>query len=188
MTQVMCGIERTMMALIEEPQLIAHFLDVSTEILVRCANAQLELGIDALGIGEGGAGANMLSPEMYEQQLLGVHQRLTRRIDGPTIMHICGDVTPRLEMFRRTNMTCFNFDWAIGPPAIVAAANGAYRVMGNVNTTDLLRGSPEEIERQVMQNLEAGVDIISPGCAISPNCPNRNLQAMVDAVRRYHEP
>ncbi len=185
MTQVMCSIEQTMMALIEAPDLVTHFLDVCVEVLVRCANAQFEIGIDALSIGEGGAGANMMSPEMYERLLLPVHQRMIGRIDGPTIMHICGDVTPRLAMFKQTAMTCFNFDWAILPATIVRQAGGAYRVMGNVNTTDLLNGTPADIERQVIQNIEAGVDIISPGCAISPLCPNANLRVLADTARRY---
>jgi [methyl-Co(III) methanol-specific corrinoid protein]:coenzyme M methyltransferase len=58
--------------------------------------------------------------------------------------------------------------------------------MGNVNTADLLLGKPKAIHRQVYENLAAGVDIIGPGCAISPLCPNRNLRAMVDAVDVWH--
>jgi len=185
MALAMHGIEQVLMGMIENRSLIAHFVDVCVEVLVKCANAELECGIDALAIGEGGAGSQMLSPEMYEEFLLPVHQKMIARIDGPTIMHICGDVTPRLPMLKQTGMTCFNFDWAIQPEQMVQAAAGAFRLMGNVNTTDLLNATPQEIERQVMDNLEAGVDIISPGCAISPNCPNANLQAMARAVARY---
>jgi [methyl-Co(III) methanol-specific corrinoid protein]:coenzyme M methyltransferase len=54
--------------------------------------------------------------------------------------------------------------------------------MGNVNTTDLLTGSPEDIRSQVFENLEAGVDVISPGCAISPRCPSANIKAMSEAI------
>jgi [methyl-Co(III) methanol-specific corrinoid protein]:coenzyme M methyltransferase len=187
MALAMCGIERLMVATLEEPDLVAHFLDVSATILARCANAQFATGIDALAIGEGGAGANMLSPSMYESLLLPIHQRLISQISGPTIMHICGDVTPRLGMFGQTKMTCFNFDWAIDPRAIKQAAAGTYRVMGNINTSDLLNGSAVEIERQVIENLAAGIDIISPGCAISPKCPNHNLRVIPETVRRYTE-
>jgi [methyl-Co(III) methanol-specific corrinoid protein]:coenzyme M methyltransferase len=65
-------------------------------------------------------------------------------------------------------------------------AGGAFRLMGNVNTADLMLGHPADIERQVFENLDAGVDIIGPGCAISPSCPNENLRAMVDAVIKWH--
>lgn len=186
MTQMMHGVEKVMMGMIDHPEKIEQFLDACVEILVPCANAQFEIGIDALAIGEGGAGAQMLSPKMYEQFLLPVHQRMIGRIAGPTIMHICGDITPRLPMLERAGLTCFNFDWAIPPRAMAEAAEGKFTIMGNVNTTDLLNGAEEEIERQVIENLEAGVDIISPGCAISPNCPNSNLRAMARAIEKYY--
>lgn len=185
MALAMHGIEQVLMGMIENRSLIAHFVDVCIEVLVKCANAEFECGIDALAIGEGGAGSQMLSPEMYEEFLLPVHQRMIAQIDGPTIMHICGDVTSRLPMLKQTGMTCFNFDWAIQPAQMVQAAAGAFRLMGNVNTTDLLNATPREIERQVVENLEAGVDIVSPGCAISPKCPNANLRAMVETVAKY---
>ena len=184
MVQVMHGIENTMTDLVVAPDTIARFLDVAAEILVACANAQFELGVDALSIGEGGAGANMLSPEMYEQVVLPVHQRMVAGINGPTIMHICGDVMPRLHMLGSTGITCFNFDWAIPPKVMAAAAKGKFTIMGNVNTADLLNAEPVEIERQVFENIEAGVHIISPGCAVSPKCPNANLRAMADAIAK----
>jgi len=183
--QVMHGIDNVLMALIDDPGKIARFIDVCVDILVACANAQFDAGADAVSIGEGGAGAKMLSPAMYERFLLPAHQRMIDRINGPTIMHICGDVRSRLPMIAQTGLTCFNFDWDIPPAEMVAAAAaGTYTVMGNVNTTDLLSGKPAEIQRQVVAAIDAGVNIISPGCAVSPKCPNENLHAMADAIAR----
>ena len=56
--------------------------------------------------------------------------------------------------------------------------------MGNVNTSDLLSAAPTEIARQTQKNVRAGVQIISPGCAVSPRCPNANLPAMAESVRK----
>jgi [methyl-Co(III) methanol-specific corrinoid protein]:coenzyme M methyltransferase len=185
MALVMHGLENILAATVEAPDLVARFLDAAAEILAAHANAQLAAGADAVAIGEGGAGASMLSPAAYERLLLPVHQRMVRAIRGPTIMHICGDITPRLAAMKRVGMTCFNFDWAIRPAAMKDAAGGAMRLMGNVNTGDLLRGTVEEIERQVFENLDAGIDIISPGCAVSPKCPNSNLRAMAVAIEKW---
>jgi MtaA/CmuA family methyltransferase len=186
MVLAMHGIENVMLGLIQNPDRIRHFLDVAVRILVQCANAQFEAGIDALAIGEGGAGGNMLSPRMHEAFLLDVHRRMIAQINGPTVMHICGDITPRLDSLAKIGLDCFNFDWAIRPEVMVRVAKDKFAIMGNVNTTDLLLAAPQEIERQVFENLAAGVDIISPGCAISPNCPNANLQAMANAIARWH--
>lgn len=186
MAQVMLGVQEVMLGLIDEPGRIKHFLRICLEVLVRCANAQFESGADALAIGEGGAGANMLSPQMYSEFLLEVHQEMIRRIQGPTIMHMCGDITPRLGSLRQLGLDCFNFDWAIEPRLMKEKSQGSFSVMGNINTTDLLTGSPESIEAQVFAGLEAGVDIISPGCAISPKCPNKNIAAMAAAINKWY--
>jgi methylthiol:coenzyme M methyltransferase len=184
MVQVMHGLDATMTALVTDPDLMRNFLDVATDILIASANSQFALGVDAITIGEGGAGAQMLSPEMYERVLLPFHKRMIAAINGPTIMHICGDIMPRLHMLADTGLTCFNFDWAIPPKTMVEAAKGRFSTMGNVNTADLLNADPAEIERQVMTCIDAGVNIISPGCAVSPNCPNANLRAMVEAAAK----
>jgi [methyl-Co(III) methanol-specific corrinoid protein]:coenzyme M methyltransferase len=186
MVQAMHGVDYTMMDMVLAPDKVRHFLDVAADVLVQCANAELEEGADAIAIGEGGAGGNMLSPQMHARFLLDVHRRMIAAIQGPTIMHICGDITPRLDTLSQVGLCCFNFDWAIPPPVMVDKAAGAFRLMGNVNTADLLLEGPDEIERQVVENLEAGVDMISPGCAISPRCPNANFQAMVNAVTQWH--
>ena len=176
-----------MMDLIEAPDTIDYLLDQAVNILVRCANAELESGADAIAIGEGGAGGSMLSPQMHERFLLDVHRRLISSIQGPTIMHICGDITPRLDTLSQVGLYCFNFDWAISPHVMVRKAGGAFRLMGNISTSDLLLGQPADVEQQVFENLDAGVDIISPGCAISPQCSNANLRSMVDAVIKWHK-
>jgi MtaA/CmuA family methyltransferase len=187
MAQVMHGVENVMLGLMDNPELILQFLEICTSILVRCANAQFEQGIDALAIGEGGAGANMLSPQMYADILLDIHKRMIGEIQGPTIMHICGDITPRLDSLRQLGLHCFNFDWAIAPRLMREQSESSFRIMGNVNTTDLLTGSPDKIRSQVFDNLEAGVDIISPGCAISPKCPSANIKAMSEAIIAWKE-
>jgi MtaA/CmuA family methyltransferase len=185
MVQAMHGVDNTMIGLIDAPDKIRYFLESAVDVLVKCANAEFEEGADAVAIGEGGAGGNMLSPRAHERHLLDIHKRMISQIHGPTIMHICGDITPRLDALSQVGLYCFSYDWAIAPRVMKEKAAGAFRLMGNVNTADLLLGQPEEIERQVIENLEAGIDIISPGCAISAKCPNANLQAMANAVVKW---
>lgn len=185
MVQVMHGVEETMLLLYDDPAMLLRFLDVAVEILERSANAQFEAGADAVLIGEGGAGAQMLSPSMYERYLLDAHRKLVQAIRGPTILHICGDITPRLGALAQVGFDCFNFDWAIKPREMKRAASGRFSIMGNVRTSDLLRAGPEVIERQVRECLEAGVDIVSPGCAVSPECPVENFLAMGRAIAAW---
>jgi [methyl-Co(III) methanol-specific corrinoid protein]:coenzyme M methyltransferase len=185
--QVMHGVENTMMGLLNEPEKMSHYLDVAVDILTLSANAQLDAGADAISIGEGGAGGNMVSPLMHERFLLEPHKRMVSSIHGSTIMHICGDITPRLELLLQTGVRCFNFDWSIDPGVMRRTAGKKMLLMGNINTSDLLNGTSDEIERQTIRCLDAGIDIISPGCALSPECPNDNLRAMSTAIEKWYE-
>jgi [methyl-Co(III) methanol-specific corrinoid protein]:coenzyme M methyltransferase len=177
----MYSVEETMLGLLDDPQQITAMLHAGTEIVVESANAQFQAGADAIAIGEGGAGSAMLSPERYASLLLGVHQRVVRDIRGPVIMHMCGDITRRLESLSQLGMACFNFDWEIPPSVMKRISQGNFRIMGNVNTRDLLLAEPETIERQVFDALRAGVDFVSPGCAVSPLCPLENLKMLATA-------
>lgn len=179
------GVQNTMLALIREPNKVRHFINVATDILIRCGNAQFREGIDALAIGEGGAGGNVLSPHMYEKILLEAHRKMIEELSGPTIMHICGDISRRLNLISSIGLVCFNFDWNINPKVMRRISEGKFKIMGNINTYDLLTAKPEVIEKQVIENLESGVDIISPGCAIAPECPNSNLIAMSKTIKKW---
>lgn len=183
--QVMHGIDETMTAVLLDPGKIEKYLEFAVNILSVFANAQIEAGADAISIGEGGAGANMLSPELHEKILQKHHKRLVDSIHGYSIMHICGNILPRANLLASTNISCFNFDWSVNPGAIKSAIGEKMLLMGNISALDLLSGSPEIIERQVFACLEAGIDIISPGCAISPECPNENLLAMSKAIAEW---
>lgn len=183
--QIMHGIQDTMTDVILQPELIAHYLDLSTGLLIDSGNRQFDVGIDALVVGEGGAGASMLSPDMYANMLAPYHKRLIQGLCGPAVMHMCGNMLPRLHQLADIGFACFNFDSAVPPATMVAAAAGAFTVMGNINTGDLLNGAPDEIRRQVRENIAAGVHIISPGCAVSPMCPIENLLAMREAIDSY---
>ena len=185
MAMVMHGLENLMIGMIDDQAGMKHFVETAADVLIKCANAQFEAGADAVAIGEGGAGANMLSPEMYQSFLMPIHQRMLKAIQGQTIMHICGDITPRLGSMAKIGLTCFNFDWAIKPAVMKQASAGKFRIMGNINTGDLLMAGPDTIRKQVVECLEAGVDMISPGCAVSPKCPNANFQAMRDAIDQF---
>jgi [methyl-Co(III) methanol-specific corrinoid protein]:coenzyme M methyltransferase len=180
--QVMHGLENTMLGLHDDPARVRRLLELSLEVLVPSARAQFLAGADAVLIGEGGAGAQMLSPALYERILRDVHAKLLAEIEGPTVLHICGDITPRLGALRSIGLDCFNFDGAIAPRVMKEAARGHFRIMGNVDTTDLLRGPPERIRAQVRACLEAEVDIVSPGCALSPACPLEHLLLLVETV------
>jgi uroporphyrinogen-III decarboxylase len=56
-------------------------------------------------------------------------------------------------------------------------------LFGNINNPQVLfQGTPDDVRSQVRYAIEAGVDVISPECAIPLSTPLQNLRAMVAAV------
>jgi [methyl-Co(III) methanol-specific corrinoid protein]:coenzyme M methyltransferase len=44
---------------------------------------------------------------------------------------------------------------------------------------------PEEVEEGSREQIEMGLDILAPGCAIAPGTPLENLLCMVRVAREY---
>jgi hypothetical protein len=70
----------------------------------------------------------------------------------------------------------------------VRVVNGRMALAGNVNAPDtILRGTPEDVRREALYAMDAGVDIIGPECAIPATSPNANLLAIPAASREFAE-
>ncbi len=61
-------------------------------------------------------------------------------------------------------------------------------LVGNVSTKKTLPfGKPEDVRAEALKALEAGVDILAPGCGIPPITPIQNIVALVEAAREFAE-
>ncbi len=127
---------------------------------------------------------NLVGPHHYEQLLLPIHQEITAQAGGPLILHVCGNCSDRLELFARTGVDAYHFEWAIDSKEAVQRVGDRISLVGNINNArTLLQGSPEDVYQQARYAIEAGVNIIGPECAIPLSTPLENLKAIVAAAR-----
>jgi len=152
-------------------------------VSVALARAQFAAGADAVVLGEAGCGT-MISPAHYEELLLPLHQEITARMGGPLILHVCGNCADRLDLFARSGVDAYHFEWQVDARQAVAQVGAQISLVGNVNIPQvLLRGSPDEVRQQARYAIEAGVRLIAPECAIPLATPLANLRAIVEAAR-----
>lgn len=58
-------------------------------------------------------------------------------------------------------------------------------LIGNIGTVGpLMLGTPVSVTLAAQNCLEAGFDIIAPGCGLPLSTPNENLEALVAAVKK----
>jgi [methyl-Co(III) methanol-specific corrinoid protein]:coenzyme M methyltransferase len=130
------------------------------------------------------ATGDLVGPKTYQDFLLPVHQEITQRIGGPTILHICGNCSDRLRLFVEAGFDGYHFEWQVDSKKAVQVVNHDMALIGNIdNKNALFKGSPEEVYKQARYSMEAGVDILAPECAVPLQTPIANLKAIVEAAK-----
>lgn len=179
------GTQNFLIKTILEPDKVRRFLDKLKGLSIMFANAQLAAGADVVTVADHATG-DLVSGACYRDFLLPVHQEMTGQINGPTILHICGNTTDRLDYIARAGFTCFHFDSKVNPRTAHEIVNGRIALAGSINNpVTLFSGTSEEVRREVFANCEAGIEIIAPECAVPLRTPNANLKAIVSAVEEY---
>ena len=149
---------------------------------IASARAQFQAGADIVVLADHATG-NLVGPRHYQELLLPIHKELTREIDGPLILHVCGNCTDRLELFSQAGFDAYHFEWQVDAKRAVETVGDRMSLVGNVNNPQaLLQGTPEDVYKQARYAIAAGVHMIGPECAIPLPTPLENLKAIVAAV------
>lgn len=164
------------------PDRVRSFLQTLKRVTLLFGKAQIQAGADVLVVADHATG-DLVSPRCYRDFLLPVHQEITAELGCPTILHICGDTTDRLEYIAQAGFDAFHFDSKVNARTALDIVGGRISLVGNVNNPEtLLRGTPEGVKAETRRLLEAGVQIVGPECAVPLVTPNRNLLAIVEAA------
>lgn len=159
-------------------RLLRQLMPVTIEV----ARAQFRAGADAVVLADHATG-DLVGPHHYQEYLLPIHKELTARIEGPLILHVCGNCRDRLTLFAEAGFDAYHFEWQMDAGAVVKEVGDRLSLVGNVNNAEtLLMGTPEAVYRQARYAVEAGVHMIGPECAIPLPTPMENLKAIFSAV------
>lgn len=166
-----------------EEEKVARMLRQLMPVTIAFARAQFQAGADIVVLADHATG-NLVGPYHYERFLLPLHKELTAAIDGPLILHVCGNCSDRLELFAEAGFDAYHFEWQVDAAEAVRRIGQRMSLVGNVNNPlTLYQGTPEEVHRQARYAITSGVAMIGPECAIPLATPVENLKAIVAAVR-----
>ena len=181
LSYAMFGTEEFLVRTLTEPGTVARSLEILTDVTISFARAQIVAGADVICVAD--HATDMISPLMYRDMLLPVHQRIVAALGCPTILHCCGNTSDRVSLFAQAGFDCFHFESKVDPSLALREARGRLRLMGNVNCPQLIRSAgTAEIRRACQTVLAAGVPILSPECAVPLDTPSDNLKALVEAA------
>lgn len=181
------GEAQAMMDLLTAPHLVAEAAEKAAEWCLVFSREIILSGADVIVLMDPSARGDVLSPEQYEEFALPYQKRVAaavREAGARTILHICGDNGRNLEPMRRSGAHGVSVDQDTDLRT-ARSVLGETAVIGNVPTSSLQFHSPEMVERECLECLQDGTDVLAPGCGLAPGTPLQNLQAMVATARRW---
>lgn len=179
------GMTNLLMQMAISPEEISPYMEIALRAGETLARAIEERGADIICVEDMTASTDMISPDMYKDFVLPYHQRLFASISLPSILHICGNVTPIIEYMARSGADALSIDDKTDLLKAKQLAMGKTSLIGNINPSSvLLQGDEGKVREAVRRAIREGIDIVAPGCAIPLRAPLENLRAMVDEAHR----
>lgn len=181
------GVENLLLDTILEPEKTRRAIAELVRIPVMFAAAQFEAGADAV-VWADHVTSDLVSAQVYKEIVFPVHCAAVRELApfGPLILHVCGNVADRFDLFAQAGFNCFHMDSRNDVPAVVQAAAGRIHLAGGVNNpVTLSQGTPGRVRREVEYDLACGVTMIAPECAVPTSVPTANLKALVHSAHSH---
>ena len=180
------GVEPFLLMSIDDPGHTQLCLDRMKEITIAFGRAQIDAGADALTLPDHATG-DLVSGEYYRDFLRDLHTELVDEIPIPLILHICGRTVDRMDYIAGTGLAAFHYDSKNAPAESMEIVEDRIALIGNINNPETLyaRG-PEQVAAEVLANLDAGVPLVGPECAIPLQTALENLKEIPLTVKRWH--
>jgi MtaA/CmuA family methyltransferase len=188
------GMENLMLAVAmgEQDELLHKLLDFCVRVNLRYAHALIESGGRSTSIGESFAGPDVLSPRHYRKYAFPHEVALTDELKADGIIlanHICGNTERILNDFVATGAQILEIDHKTDMRKAKDAARGKTCLLGPIDTSLLVNGTPQEVEEACREAIEIMAPdsgfILGPACALSPETPPDNIHAVVEAGKKY---
>jgi hypothetical protein len=187
--------EESVVAAFETPELVAHAIRRQCESFMLRVHAAKACGAHAYIISEGfGGSLGQLSPALEERVQAEGKRWLYAEIRKAGLLPIgywLGDVRPHMGWLNSLNMAGFLIEedkkgFALDPLEIRRMLRPETCLFGNLDSTLLLRGTPEAIRAEVRRQRRAaaeGAFVVANGSPIVLGTPAANLDAYMDEAR-----
>ncbi len=189
------GLSEFMMDLAMGEQLdkVHQLLDFCRQVSEMFALAQIDQGAHATSIGDSPSGPDMVSPKYHREFAHPYVKKLVNNLKKKNIIlsyHICGNSTPIIADMVHTGAAIIEIDQKADQKASKIAASGKAALLGPIDPSGVMaHGTPELVTEkcnEALENLSEGSGfILGPGCALPPTTPNENIDAMIEAAKKF---
>jgi [methyl-Co(III) methanol-specific corrinoid protein]:coenzyme M methyltransferase len=170
----------------KEPDKLHPFLEVAEKAGTALGKALIEAGADLICVEDMQASPDLIAPRTYRDLELEYQRRQVQALDVPVILHICGNVDKIVEYMAETGVEALSLEPKSDVDVARRKAPATTIIIGGVDAaTTLFMKTPEDVKEAAREQIEMGLDILAPGCAIAPGTPTENLLAMTEVSQEY---
>jgi len=165
---------------------IEAFLDKVTELVIKVAQHYQDIGVDYMNIREMGTGTDILSPRMWKSLIQPNLRKVFSSLESPKILHICGSTDMIIEMMNDCGADALSVDQKNNLAESRKKLGNDVMILGNFDPFDtLVKMETYKVEQVIKKCIDDGADAVWPGCDIWPDVKRENVEAYVNAVRKY---
>ncbi len=177
--------ENMVFAMMMEPEQVTTWLEAVTPILSAYTQALADAGADVIQMSEPTASTDLISPDMFDGAAGKYISQCHSNVKGAhSVLHVCGNTLPILEMMVATGVTGISIEEKVDPFVAVDHVGGKVVLVGNVGSVKpLYTGKPEDVIAETKKSVEAGFNVIAAGCGVASGTKDENMLAMVKAVK-----
>ncbi|WP_041587903.1 uroporphyrinogen decarboxylase family protein [Thermincola potens] len=175
-----------LMTVFRKPDLVSGLLEKLAGVLMNVARAYEEAGADYICLREMSGTTDIVSPKQFNELLRPELVKIIQNCRVPVVLHICGNTNKIVQYMVECNAHAISVETRNDLVRTRQDIGNGPLVFGNIDGFGVLvKGTPEEVEQEVIKCLRNGVDALWPGCEISLKAPLENLRAMVRAVEKH---
>lgn len=185
------GFDHYIELIYQQPERWAKLMRINEDFCVEWANAQLAVGVSAMGYFDPVSSVTVIPRELYLQTGQQVAKRTLARINGPTATHLAsGRCLPIIDDIAATGTAALGVSTLEDLAALKAAAQGKLSLIGNLNGVEMRRWTVQQAEKEVKRAIakagRGGGFILADNHGEIPwQVPDEVLLAIVDAVDRW---
>jgi uroporphyrinogen decarboxylase len=177
----------------EKLEKVHQLLDFCRQVSERYTLAQIEQGAHATSIGDSPSGPDVVSPKYYREYAYPYVKRLAANLKKKNVIlayHICGNATPIIEEMVGSGAAIVEIDQKSDQKIVKSIAAGKVTLLGPVDPSEVMaNGTPALVTEKCNEALEnlspGGGFILGPGCALPPTTPDENIDAMIEAAKKF---
>jgi len=183
------GINALMLDFYDDPAFVRDLFEFILEMELRFAKAQIDAGVDWLGLGD--AAASLVGPQIYEEFVWPYEKRLVdgvRALGAGVRLHICGNTSRLLAPMGRLGCDVVELDSMVPLDQARRAMGPGQMLLGNIDPVGVLRGGTPESITAALAACHAAAGprwMVGAGCEVPRDTPSENLLALRDYAQAH---